>query len=172
MARATAHDKVRRDAAIVADRARGLQWRTVADRYGLSERQCRAIWTEAQAVRRTDHVQDAEAIVHDVIASLDALVEDLALLSEGTSNDSVRLGAIKARMQAVEQRFGVMRAAGLLPPTWEALRVDLDGRKVAQRIFDVFEAHGVDEVVKDDVLAAVETISPPQSDASLNGAGG
>ena len=65
-----------------------------------------------------------------------------------------------------------MRAAGLLPPTWEALRFDLDAHKVAQRIFDVFEAHGVDQAVMDDVLAAVETISPPQIDATSNGTGG
>lgn len=109
--------------------------------------------------------------MHDVITTLDAVVEDLALLAEDTANDAVRLGALKARMQAVEQRFGVMRAAGLLPPTWEALRFDLDARKVAQCIFDVFEAHGVDQAVKDDVLAAMETNSPPQVGARSNGTG-
>jgi hypothetical protein len=47
--RQDAASKVARDGRVVADRARGLVWATVAARHGLSERQCISIWKQKLA---------------------------------------------------------------------------------------------------------------------------
>jgi hypothetical protein len=112
--RVTAQEKVRRDAAIAGDRARGLGWAQISERHGVSERQARTIWRERLQEVSTEPVDVREAL-REAIAQLDAAIEDLALLAESTSNDSVRLGAIKARLAAMAERHELMRLSGLLP---------------------------------------------------------
>ena len=118
--RLDAASKVARDGRIVADRARGLTWATVAARYELYERQCVAIWKARLAAEPLEEVDPREALL-EAAAQLDAAIEELALLAEATANDAVQLGAIKARLTAMQQNHDLLRLAGPLPwspQTW------------------------------------------------------
>src|SRR4051794_23905516 len=99
MPRLSTAAQAKRNAEIVRDRARGLRWSTISSRHGLTQRQAQNIWA---ARRDEEHEQrvDPDELVLDEVASLDAAIEELALFAESTANDSVRLGAIKARIDA------------------------------------------------------------------------
>jgi hypothetical protein len=72
---------VARDAKVVADRARGLTWPTIADRHALSERQCRSIWSEWVRERPLEPTDPRDAL-REAVAQLDATIEDTALFAE------------------------------------------------------------------------------------------
>ena len=81
MARATAQQKVERDARIVADRARGLTWATIEARHGVTERQCRTIWAERLRKVSAEPVDVREALT-EAITQFDAAIEDVSILAE------------------------------------------------------------------------------------------
>jgi hypothetical protein len=100
----TASEKVRRDALIVADRARGLTWPTIARRHDLTERQARTVWSEWQAAEPGLGDIDPVAALAEALAQIESVAGDCALLLETTKNDAVRVAAIKARLAAISQR--------------------------------------------------------------------
>lgn len=148
--RSNAREQVRRDARIVADRARGLTWPTIAERHGLSERRCRTIWKTRVSGLDDLGERDLVATLRDAIANLDAVIEDCALLAERTANDSVRLGAIKARMAAMSEKLGLLQRCGLLPD-FGLWRYEIDVRLVSRTILDVFDEHGIEGDVRHEI---------------------
>ena len=140
--RLTAAEKVKRDAKIVADRARGLGWALVADRHGLTERQCQNIWAHFLNSQPEPGEADPLTAVYETIASCDAIIEELALVAESATHDAVRLGAIKARQYAIEQRFRLKQAMGLIPRDLGLFVYEFDADRLAQTLEDVCEKHG------------------------------
>jgi hypothetical protein len=166
MARLTAAQKVRRDAEIVADRARGLTWPTIAERNRISERQARRAWTDW--IRRAPlEAVDPLRALQDAVAQLDALVEDLVLLAESTANDSVRLGAIKSRWLIIADRFRLMSYTGLLPRDLGLYRTELDARRLVDAIFRAFDEHAVSRDAREAVLAALRSESLRQNGSAV-----
>jgi hypothetical protein len=104
---------------------------------------------------------------------MDAIIEEFALLAETTNNDAVRLGAIKARRQAVEHRVGLLQATGVLPPTGEAIQFELDARATAERLVAVLNHHNVGQAVWDDIVTAMRDVAgrPALAVSSSNGSG-
>ncbi len=149
----TAADKVRRDAQIIAERARGLSWPTIAERHGLSERHCRTVWQAYAHVQLPLDDGDPVETVREAIFQLDAAIEDLALIAENASHDAVRLGAVKSRLAAIDQRLSLLRAVGLLPHDLGLLRREIDYRHVTRVLFEVLGRHGVE--VEEDLAAAL-----------------
>jgi hypothetical protein len=147
VARVTAQQKVERDAHIVADRSRGLTWATIEARHGVGERQCRTIWAERLREISTEPVDVREAL-REAITQLDAAIEDCALLAESTSNDSVRLGAIKARLAAMGERDELLRLSGLLPFDARAVRTEAELRDINDLILGLFDKHGLGDDAK------------------------
>ncbi len=82
----SAVDKVRRDEQIIAERARGLTWPTIARRHGLSERQCRNIWSARPGRVSCRDLTDLEARVDEALEGYDAAIEDLAMLAASATN--------------------------------------------------------------------------------------
>ena len=139
--RLPAEEKVRRDSAVVADRGRGLTWSTIAERHNLSERHCREIWSEGRGLRL--HAEDPLEALADLLAQLDAGIEDLALLAETARNESVKLGALKARMGATSEKFELLRACGLLPRDLRVFRFEVEVQQVAAMVLATFDSEGV-----------------------------
>lgn len=156
MARLTAQRKVERDARIVADRARGLTWATIEARHGVTERQCRTIWAERLREVSAEPVDVRDAL-REAIAQLDAAIEDCALLAESTANDSVRLGAIKARLAAMGERDELMRLSGLLPFDARAVRTEAELRDINDLILGLFDRHGLGDDAKRELEEGLET---------------
>jgi hypothetical protein len=76
-----AQQKVERDARIVADRAAGLTWPTIARRHDLSERQCQEILRAHRASRPLFEARDPVEAVSEVVEQLDSIVEKFALVA-------------------------------------------------------------------------------------------
>ncbi|MEJ7787879.1 MAG: hypothetical protein WKF96_24015 [Solirubrobacteraceae bacterium] len=157
--RGSASEKVRRDVRIVADRARGLRWATIAERHGVSERQCRTVWAEHRDQRLTGHDADPESVVHHALESFEAAIEDFALLAESASHDAVKLGAIKARLAATTERLEFMKMVGLLG-SFRTLEFELDARRTVEEIIKVLERHNVGEDVFDEIKFALDGQDP------------
>ncbi|MGI9110818.1 MAG: hypothetical protein ACR2GT_01215 [Gaiellaceae bacterium] len=158
MPRVTSEEKPRRDASVIADRARGFGWTAIAARHDLCERMCREIWNEHLRKQPLGPDDPREAL-REAVARYDAAIEDLARLAESTGNDPVRLGSIKARLDAMTRREDLLRIAGILPSTARALRTEIDIQKMTDVIIDLFD-RVVPESLRDqaelDLIAALE----------------
>jgi hypothetical protein len=150
--RGSAREKVERDAKIVADRARGLTWKTIADLRGVTERQCRTVWTEHLREVSLEPV-DVREHLREAIAQLDAAIEELALLAETTNNDPVRLGSIRARLDAMATRFEVMRIAGLVPTDYRGVRTETQLRQIVEMMLALFDKYEVPQAAKVELRA-------------------
>lgn len=138
----SARSRAERIDRIVADRARGLRWATIGARHGVSARQAQRLWKEAaRADPGAPTAEDSLDRVHERLDQYEAAIEELALLSEQTKHDGVRLGAIRARVDVIERHTQLLIALGLLPYDLGDLRADSDLRHAARAIIDVLERH-------------------------------
>ena len=147
---------MRRGAEIVADRARGLRWATIAEKHSLSERQAREVWRERLSAEHLESLDGREAII-EALGQVEAGIEDLALLAQTTNNDSVRLGAIRARLDLMGRRVTLLRMGGYLPFTPRDAMVEANFRRTGEAIIEVMEKHGVLDDVADDLLEALSS---------------
>ena len=105
----TRTERGRRDAAIIADRASGMGWTTVAERHSVSERHARRI-VECGYARHVESTElEIAAIFTETLARIDQTLDELAVLSRHTRNEAVKLGALKARMDVLERRMEVQQ---------------------------------------------------------------
>ena len=91
-------EQARRNALVVDDRRRGLPWSVIAEKYGLSERQCQNIWRDRPAFEATT-AADPFGDVLEQIASIEVSIADYESLALGAKNESVRLGALNKRAE-------------------------------------------------------------------------
>ena len=155
--RLPAAEKVRRDEQIVADRARGLRWATIAERHHLSERHAREVWRERLAAEPLESLDGTETIA-EALLQVEAAIEDLALLAETTNNDPVKLGAIRARLDAMNSRVTLLRIGGYLPATWRAAMTEADTRRMADNLVAVLVRHDASDQLLQDIA---ETLRGP-----------
>lgn len=156
MARAkNAAEKVERDRQIVAAKARSLSDATVADTFNVDEstvREVMAQWRESQPNLKTI---DPIEVVEQVLFELRGSIEELALVSSTTKNDNVRVGAIKARIDALDKMTSLMQATGVLPNDLGTLKVDMDVRAFAATVLRVFTEEQVPEETVEKVMTAI-----------------
>jgi len=148
----SAADKVARDQAVVADRARGLPWAMVAERHGISERQARDAWSGRSV--DLEQVPAREAIA-DELRRRDALLEDLALVADQTKNDSVRLGAIRTRHEVLKDRFALLQATGLTTPIALA-GTSCQMKTITELIIGMLKRYDVDRADMEEVADLLE----------------
>ena len=138
-ARLPSRQQTDRNLRIVADRARGLGWQTIADRHELSIRQCQNIWVN----RGEDQylVESPRQELEGEIEAVDASIDELAQLAETTTHDAVRLGAIKAKLNAQAFRIELKRAAGILPHNLGAIANENQTRQMTAEMVKVLERY-------------------------------
>jgi hypothetical protein len=132
--RLKAADQAKRDRAIVADRARGLRWATIAERHQITTRRAQQIW-ESWCNEEYLDAPDSRLDVMSEIAILDAAVEEYADLARETKNDAVKLGALKAKLDAQAKRVDMKQHLGLLPSALVKARLEAD----VQHLLDAWE---------------------------------
>jgi hypothetical protein len=142
VARATAREKVERDALIVSARAAGFGWARIAQRHGLSERQCRAIWTERLDERLAEPV-DWQLNYVELLEQLDGLGDAFALAAEEATHAAAKVGALRGLLTVLERRMEIQRLGGDLPATPKEFFNDSDMRWLNDRIFETFHKFGV-----------------------------
>jgi hypothetical protein len=151
----TSAERSERDAEVFAARARGLTWPALASEFGLSERQCQRVVASYQASRaELDRIGEPASVVQDSLDSIDAAIEELAELADDTRHDGTRLGAIRARLKAVDRKVDLLHRVGVLDNDTVGGKRDVE--RVAVVIADVLEAHRVPEDVQ---LAIAEALS-------------
>jgi hypothetical protein len=141
----TARAKLARDAAIAHDRARGWTWQSIAARHQVSARMAQKVWREALDRSWVEEPADPADALAEMLAQVDALVEDFAELAETTRNDSVKLGALKMRLNAIATKLGLMRMCGVLPREIHWLSHEVDTEATRRAILSVFERHQLPE---------------------------
>jgi transposase len=151
----TAAAKVKRDARVVADRARGLRWATIAERQGLSETMCRKIWRERRSGEDFRSLRPAE-VVDETVAQLESVVEELAQLAASTRNDAVRLGAIKARAATLIQRLELLQALGRVPVA-PRLRWEIGMEFTANAVLAIFDRYEVPHAATQELIDALRS---------------
>src|SRR3954453_326592 len=152
----TPHERARRNGEFFSARARGLTWPTVAAQFGLSERQCRRIVHEQRECRPAVTELDLYELVQDTIEAYDAGIEELALLARETEHHGAKLGAIKARLDAIRSKWEVLRAIGVLPADLGRLSAEIDVQQVAPTIVEVFDRRGVPPEVQREIVDVIE----------------
>ena len=142
-ARVAANEKVKRDAEIVRDRARGLTWETIALRYGLSTRQCRAVFSEWAREQPSPFKANRLDLLHETLASYDLAVEEFALLADDATQETVRLGALRTKLAAMDARLQLMISLAMLP---------IDPRKVLEEADYRAQVIAIAEILNDPVV--------------------
>jgi hypothetical protein len=156
----SAEDRARRNRQVVAARARGLSWDSVASTYGLSVRRCEEIWSEYRRGQPKLKEIDPVDVIEEMLLQYDGAAEELALVAATADQGATRVGAIRTRLQVLLQKTELMQATGVLPNDLGRLRVDIDLRVMAQRILAVFDANDVPDEVQEAVMAAITGQDP------------
>lgn len=158
--RLTAAEKVERDKALVADRARGKgSWTVLAKKYNVSDRQAQNIWAAhrdqiASRYRETDPLD----IVWDMAGRYEQWISDLSDIAEEGDNDAARIGAVNAAGRMQERMQDLLQSAGILPHNLGRLKVQHDVRFLALRVVEVLKEHGVPPETR---KALLETLRQP-----------
>ena len=141
---------------IVAERGKGERWRDIAQRAGLSERQCRRVYRAHMRSAPTLKHSDLEREIADAIAGYDADIEQLALISATTSSDCAKVAAVRARTNARSRKMELLRISGVLGDVRRAM----DVRAVANAMTAAFDEHGLSDEVRRAVLAVLRNGAP------------
>jgi hypothetical protein len=160
----TSRQRADRDAAIFEDRARGYGWRRIAADHDLTERQCQRIASDYRLERPSLSARDPVETVEEILDAHDAGIEDLAVLAASTGHDGVRLGAIRARLSAIEAKANLLTAVGVLPHDLGRLGGEISFRGMTQRIVTVLHEHDAGEELARALSEAVRPSTAPGRD--------
>jgi hypothetical protein len=152
----TGEERVIRDHRIRVDLAKGLAWVTVAERYGLTERQLRNIWRDRTSSQLFHAKLDPEQELRDELELLAALMAEAAELGELTLNDAVRLGTIRTRLAIQERRIELKRLYGVLPWGHEHLQLRSQVEEMIDSLIEILTRHRVSEAVYEDIALLSE----------------
>lgn len=163
-------DRDQRDAVIAAAADRGIRYSTLARQYDLSKRSIIRIVTEQREKHHTELVTDADPMtfIQETLGQYEAGIEELALLASNTNHPTVKVAAIRTRIEAVKGRLELLQAVGVVPQNLGTIRVETDAREIARLIVNVLEAFDDGEggwrsnpdTVMDAILAVVDGETP------------
>lgn len=151
-----AADKAKRDAELVADRAKGWAWAKVAKKYDITVRQAHNIWDD----EKSRHIpalteEDALSVVYESLARYEEWQNQLADVTED-SNGAVKVGAIRAQMDCENRATELRQATGLLPKNLGKLAVEWDVRFVVRQVVAVLEEHEAPPQMQKALLEALK----------------
>jgi hypothetical protein len=152
----TRSEKRHRDAEIVRERAMGVSFVTIAERHEINERTVRRIVEKWWATEPATLEIDPRAVVIDTIRSLEQSIEWYALKALTAANETVQLGAMKARDEAFAHRIEVLRSLRLLPFDWQRWSQAQLDRHLFGRLVGVLARH---PNVPPDVIEELRTIA-------------
>jgi hypothetical protein len=87
-------------------------------------------------------------IVDQMLEGYQADLEELAAVSSATTNESVRVGAIRSRMDARDRIVALLQATGVLPHDLGKLRIDIDVRYISQQLLVILDKYDVPVAAK------------------------
>ena len=87
----------------------------------------------------SDAGQNWDQRIWDTISQYEQLIETFALQAESAAQDSVRLGAAKAQMQALGELTELLQLIGLMPRTVGRFAQELALDETAGELLDLFK---------------------------------
>jgi hypothetical protein len=140
--RLTAAQKVKRDAELVGDKIAGMTWPEIAVKYKMSERGAQHVyyaWRDGAMENFAG--EDALAIAFEFGVMFESMESQFAQLARDADNDSAKVGALRARLVAIDKRLKLYQATGRLPHDLGKLKVEIDVRHVSQVLIGVMEKY-------------------------------
>ena len=133
LADVTSFERARRNQAIVNARLRGIGERRVAEMYGVTERHVRRVLQEYRASRPALHDLDPAVALTDA-SSVSALLDEAITLADEAKHESVRLGALKLRLNLLDGRLRLIPGIGLVPSEVERARMMAEWSQIARQM--------------------------------------
>lgn len=149
----------------------GLEFVEIAERVGLSDRQCRAYFQEWQDEDKTALVRENGVdIVHEALAGLRALRQEAAAVYRAADESNVngQIGALKLMADTRMREIELRQSSGLLPKNLGRIQVDLDMRFVLESIIHVFEQYAVPKEAGEKLVELLETTGTEVASGLLN----
>ena len=156
----TSRARVARDDEIIRMRAEGETWKRIAERHGISTRQCRRVVTQSKTGMRSLPSMDAIEWVESTYLLYEEAIDQLQEIAEISNNASARVGAIKAAVAVQAEETALLQAVGVLPRNLGRLAVELDVRHVATTVTQVFEEFAVPREATDAILRILNRATP------------
>lgn len=141
---------------IIAAKHRGMSYRVCANTFQISEGHVKRLVRQWRAFQPTLRTRGATEILDEILEAHQAAIEELALLGTTAKQEAVRVGAIKAKLEALRTVTEILQATGNLPHDLGQLRLQLDVQAVTARFLAVFDEFKVSDEVADALLAALE----------------
>lgn len=141
---------------IVAAKTRGMSYRMVASSFQISEGHVKRLVRQWRKFQPTLRTMGSTEILDEILEAHQAAIEELALLGTTAKQESVRVGAIKAKLDALKTVVEILQATGNLPHDLGQLRLSIDVQAVTARFLAVFDQHDVSDEVADALLAALQ----------------
>jgi len=131
----------------------------IAERHGLSERQCRAVytgWCKGETARLW--AVDPGDWVVETIARHESLIGTLAEIVENADNDAARVGARRTQSGLLIQLASLLVAAGVLPRNLTTARDRDDLVAAVERIMKVIERHNLGSEILQELAAVLDDV--------------
>ncbi len=155
----TRRDRVVRDAQINTLIDDGVPPSAAGARFGLGERQVRRIRAERRGIEARGF--DARETIEDTLVGYSAAIEELSeLSSDATVQGSVRVAAIRTRLEAMKGRIELLQALGLLPPELEQMTMEERLRTISRQLTRVLDAFNVSDELATAMLDVFEGREP------------
>jgi hypothetical protein len=110
---------------------------------------------QSREVGITPRLRDPVEVVDQMLERYESFGERLIGIADTATNDSARVGAIKAAMEAMKAQAELMQAIGVLPRSLGQMAVEIDLRRVARAAIDVLDRNGVPVEVQRELVQAV-----------------
>lgn len=155
----TAIEKGIRDGEIFRAWLRGASIPTLAASYDLGHHATRRIIKEQKGdLGAMFRGQQPVEIIEDWLLRMEAAIDELAQAA-AKSRGSARITAISRRLDAMTKVVDVMQSTGILPNDLGTLRVELDARKMATDIVEIFDRYE-DQIPAQAKLDVVRKLNP------------
>jgi hypothetical protein len=146
--------------AIYVDWAEGYDYGALAEKHGLGIRRCQQIVSELRrsrlSVLRIDDPLFGLETAQDLILRWSHAISGYAKLARDTTNDNVKLGAMRDRDRAMQQFAELLQELGLLPKQLGTLRVVEDWMGLIDTLLEKMDELGIPVDVQRELVAAVE----------------
>lgn len=155
----THRERLARDAQINALIDEGVSPSAAGARFGLRERQVRRIRAERRGIQSREF--DAKETIEDTLVGYSAAIEELAeLSSDAKVQGSVRVAAIRTRLEAMKGRIELLQALGLAPRDLAQVTMEEELRGIGRRIARVLDAFQVSDELAIAMLDVFEGREP------------
>lgn len=153
-------DKLPMDAVSVAARHARIRamklaartWDEIAAEVGMSARGCQEAyytWRDADKLELRQLAQeDPLEMVHEHIAGFQAIRRELGICADESTNESAKVGALKAIADLRQKEIDLLQAVGMLPKNLGRFAIDIDMRFIESKLVELIRALEVSDEAK------------------------